>query len=231
MRRADRLFRIIQSLRRRGRTHRHGLTLARDLAEELEVSVRTIYRDIADLQASGVPVEGAAGLGYVLREGYDLPPMMFTLDEIEAIALGCAVAASWGDVGLARAADDVRAKIAAVLAPDLRDALLDSALVAPEGHRKLAINVDMADLRQAMRTRHKLRLDYTNEAGARTERVVRPLALAFYGPIWLMLGWCELRDDFRSFRVDRMTAAARTGDRFALEVGKRRQDYLARFRT
>jgi predicted DNA-binding transcriptional regulator YafY len=227
MRRADRLFQIVQSLRRRSRATRSGLTRAADLASELEVSLRTIYRDIADLQAAGVPVEGAAGVGYVLREGYDLPPMMFSLDEIEAIALGCAVAASWGDPGLVKAADDVRAKVAAVLTPELRAAFLDSALVAPDGHRKVPVSVDMAGLRHAIRARHKLHLVYTDEAERRSERIVRPLALAFYGPIWLMLAWCELREGFRSFRVDRMAAAVATGARFAPEVGKRREDYIA----
>ena len=187
MRRADRLFQIIQILRRRA-----AVTRASDLAEELEVSVRTVYRDVADLIGSGVPIEGEAGVGYLLRDGYDLPPLMFTVDEIEALALGASIVASWSDPELARAAEDVRAKIGSVL---------------PE--------------------RRKIRLDYADEAGDRSERIVRPLALAFYGPVWVMVAWCELRNDFRNFRLDRMAEAEILETRFAPEPGKRLADFVA----
>jgi len=225
MRRADRLFQIIQSLRRR-----RALTRAQDLAEELEVSVRTIYRDVAALVGSGVPIEGEAGLGYLLREGYDLPPMMFSVDEIEAIVLGASIVASWSDPELGEAARNVRAKIEAVLPERLRAVFLETNLVAPEHHYREPILVDLAALRRAIRTRNRIAVAYTNEAGAASRRTIRPLALAFYGPVWVMVAWCELRNDFRNFRVDRMAEATILPERFGPEPGKRLEDFLARMR-
>ncbi len=222
MRRADRLFQIIQILRRRA-----AVTRASDLAEELEVSVRTVYRDVADLIGSGVPIEGEAGVGYLLRDGYDLPPLMFTVDEIEALALGASIVASWSDPELARAAEDVRAKIGSVLPEHLREEFVSTHLIAPEQHYRAPIAVDMAGIRKSIRLRRKIRLDYADEAGDRSERVVRPLALAFYGPVWVMVAWCELRNDFRNFRLDRMAEAEILETRFAPEPGKRLADFVA----
>ncbi len=202
MRRADRLFQIIQILRR------GQLTTARALADELEVSNRTIYRDIADLIGSGVPVEGAAGAGYLLRSGYDLPPLMFSPIELEALVLGARIVASWADPELGRAAHDVLAKVEAVLPETLRTRFDKTPLLAPGDHFEAPRKVDLAALRRMIRERRKLDLDYCDAAGRPTRRRVWPLGLFFYGPVWLLAGWCELRQDFRMFRVDRMADAA-----------------------
>jgi predicted DNA-binding transcriptional regulator YafY len=222
MRRADRLFSIIQIFRRR------RLVTAQNLSRELEVSERTIYRDIADLMASGVPIDGEAGVGYILRDGHDLPPLMFTPAEIEALVLGARIVAKWSDAELARAADDALAKIAAVLPDRLRDHLGQIALYAPDDHFREPLPREFADLRAALRDHRKVHFSYANADGEITTRTVRPLAFLFYGAVWLMLAWCELRQDFRSFRLDRMTRIDITDARFKPERGKTLPDYLSR---
>jgi len=219
MRRADRLFQIIQILRR------GQLTTARALAYELEVSSRTIYRDIADLIGSGVPVEGAAGAGYLLRDGYDLPPLMFSPTELEALVLGARIVASWADAELGRAAQDVLAKVEAVLPEPLRTRLDKMPLLAPGDHAEVPRKVDLAALRRTIRERRKLDLDYCDAAGRLTQRRVWPLGLFFYGPVWLLAGWCELREDFRMFRVDRMAAAAFLDATFEPTRGRTLEDF------
>ncbi len=225
MRRADRLFEIIQIMRRR------GLTRAADLAGELEVSERTIYRDIRDLMTNGVPIDGEAGVGYVLREGYDLPPLMFKESEIEALVLGARIVESWADEGLAKAATDVIAKVQAVVPDKLRRYMANTALLAPEHTYMEPISFDMPDLRQALREHHKVSFSYRDAAGSGSTRVVRPLSLAYFGPIWLLAAWCELRVDFRTFRLDRMDGFKVLDDRFADEPGKTLHDFLKRERT
>ena len=222
MRRADRLFSIIQILRRR------RLATAAGLSQELEVSERTIYRDIADLVASGVPIDGEAGVGYILREGHDLPPLMFSPAEIEALVLGARIVAKWSDAELARAADDALAKIAAVLPPHLRDHLGQIALFAPDDHFRTPLPKEFADLRAALRDHRKVQFAYANADGESTLRTVRPLAFLFYGAVWLMLAWCELRQDFRSFRLDRMSGIEIGTARFKPERGKTLPDYMRR---
>ena len=222
MRRADRLFDIIQVLRRR------KLVRAQDLAERFEVSERTIYRDIRDLMASGVPVEGEAGVGYIMREGYDLPPLMFDEQEIEALVLGARIVESWADPKLAEAAANVLAKVEAVVPEKLRRHMAETSLLAPPDHFAERISIDPAALRQSVRRRQIVRFRYRDGAERRTERSVRPLALAFYGPVWLLVSWCELRQDFRSFRLDRMSDLRMLDDIFRLERGKTLQDYLRR---
>jgi predicted DNA-binding transcriptional regulator YafY len=201
MRRADRLFQIIQILRR-GR-----LTTARAMAEELEVSARTVYRDVADLIGSGVPIEGAAGAGYLLRGGYDLPPLMFSQTELEALVLGARIVASWADPELGRAAQDVLAKVEAVLPLPLRSRLAKMPLLAPVNHAEVPRTVDLAVLRRMIREQRKVDLDYCDRNDQVSRRRVWPLGLFFYGPVWLLAAWCELRQDFRMFRVDRMVQA------------------------
>ena len=220
MRRADRLFQIVQELRRR------KLVTAQQLAEVLEVSERTVYRDIRDLAASGVPIEGEAGIGYVLRRGYDLPPLMFTEEEIEALVLGARIIESWADPALAKAAGDVVAKVEAVLPQALRDQVSRTPLSAPADHRAAPLRVDAGAIRAALRNRRKLQFHYCNAAGRASERAVRPLALAFYGPVWLLIAWCELRDDFRAFRLDRMERMTVLEERFAEERGKTLHDFV-----
>ncbi|MEM1385044.1 MAG: YafY family protein [Pseudomonadota bacterium] len=200
MRRADRLFDIIQLLRR------NRLVRAQDLAAALEVSERTIYRDIAALIASGVPIEGEAGVGYILRGGFDLPPLMFTEDEIEALVLGARIVRSWADQGLAAAAESGLAKIQAVL-PDRLQAHMDAVPIdAPANHYAAPIDYCRGTLRRAIGERRKIRFRYTNGAGEVSDRTVCPLLLSFFGPVWTLTAWCEMRQDFRVFRLDRIVA-------------------------
>jgi predicted DNA-binding transcriptional regulator YafY len=223
MRRAERLFQIIQILRR----HRRAVT-ADAIAAELEVSVRTVYRDVAELIGQRVPIEGAAGVGYLLRGGFDLPPLMFTEDELEALLIGARIVDSWADPALGRAARDVLAKIAAVVPERLRPRVASLALAAPPISRRPEIGVDMATLRRWTREEGKVRLVYVDLKDAVTERVVWPMTLAFFPPVWLLLGWCELRRDFRSFRLERTRELAFLDDRYPQEPGKRLVDYLGR---
>lgn len=196
MRRADRLFQIIQCLRR------GQLMTARVLAERLEVSERTIYRDIRELIQSGVPIEGEPGLGYVMRRGYDLPPLMFDHDELEALVVGVRMLNSWADPAMARAADQALQKIEMVLPKGLQGAFGKSALFVP-GIRPYPVHL-ISPLRLAIGECRKVELGYRDADGATSERTVRPLALFFWGPSWTVLSWCELRNDFRQFRLDRM---------------------------
>jgi predicted DNA-binding transcriptional regulator YafY len=222
MRRADRLFEIIQFMRQR------PLTRARDLADKLEVSERTIYRDIADLMASGVPIEGEAGIGYVMRAGYDLPPLMFKEAEIEALVLGARIVQSWADEELADAAGSVIAKVEAVIPEALRKFMINTALLAPSLHYMEPISFDLAELRNALRDQMLLDIDYRDAHGDGSSRQVRPLSLAYFGPVWVMAAWCELRQGFRTFRLDRITRFEVTATRFPNEPGKTLKDFLAR---
>jgi predicted DNA-binding transcriptional regulator YafY len=199
MRRADRLLRIIQILRRHRRPVRGQL-----IAEELEVSLRTLYRDIADLITDGVPIRGEAGVGYVLGEGYDLPPLMFSTDELEAVMLGLRWVMRKGDNDLARAAEDTVAKIGTVLPERLRPILFDAALLVPPSWRKFEDSVDLAALRHAVRDQRKVDIQYKTEDNIETTRTIWPIGIAYYELQRLIVAWCELRQDFRSFRTDRL---------------------------
>lgn len=210
MRRADRLLQIVQVLRRHGRP-----VTAQALAAELEVSRRTIYRDILDLQAARVPIDGEAGVGYILRPGYDLPPLMFTVEEVEAIVLGARLVRKRGDVGLARAAEDVMAKVAAVLPSPLALALERTALLVRHPFaEEEAFGPHMALLRRSVRDRDRLHITYENGAALVSERVVWPLALLFYPQVTLLGAWCELRGGYRFFRTDRIAEPTTTGRQF-----------------
>lgn len=225
MRRADRLFEIIQLMRRKTTVR------ARDLAEALEVSERTVYRDIRDLMASGVPIEGEAGVGYVLRAGFDLPPLMFREAEIEALVLGARIVESWADSELADAATDAIAKIEAVIPDRLRGYMAETALLAPSTRFVEPVGFDLADLRRAVRSRLKVRFGYGDVLGQRSERTVWPLSLAYFGPVWVLAAWCELREDFRTFRLDRMSGFAVAGERFRPTPGRTLHDFLKRDNT
>ncbi len=199
MRRADRLFRLVQLLRG-GR-----LTTAQALADTLEVSPRTIYRDVADLIGSGVPIEGEAGVGYIMREGFDLPPLMFTRAEITALVAGARMVRSWGGASMALAADEALSKIRAVLPPDLAQGA-ERVEIHALGHwgltdreRALIDRLEAATDASVM-----VRLDYQDAEGAATTRLVRPLGLLFWGKVWTLAAWCELRAGFRMFRIDRI---------------------------
>jgi predicted DNA-binding transcriptional regulator YafY len=202
MRRADRLFDIIQLLR----SARRPMTAA-TLAAELEVTVRTVYRDIAALQASRVPIEGEAGIGYVLKQGFDLPPLMLTLDEVEAVVVGARLIRRTGDPGLRRAAERVLAKVTTMLPDSLRAQAIDPPLYVSETGARPSQTIDLADMREAIRARRKLRLHYVDEKGLETRRIVRPIAIAYYVQATLVATWCELRRDYRHFRADRIAKA------------------------
>lgn len=222
MRRADRLLQIIQALRRS-----RGPMTAQALADELEVSRRTIYRDVLDLQASLVPIEGAAGVGYVLRPGYDLPPLMFTVEELEAIVLGARLARVRGDSGLARAADDVLTKVSAILPPPLATVLQRSALLVPSRTADdTAFGPHIAVLRRAVRDRSELLIGYADANGNVTSRQVWPLALLFFSHVTLLGAWCQLRTDYRFFRTDRINDLETTGRRFDTRNGTLLEDLM-----
>lgn len=225
MRRADRLFDIIQMLRR------SELTRAQDLAEALEVSERTIYRDISDLIASGVPIEGEAGVGYVLKAGFDLPPLMFTEAEIEALVLGARIVESDADPELGRAASDVIAKVEAVIPERLRTYMANTALLAPRPRFMEPISFDISQLRRALREQRKVHFGYTDGIGDISDRTVRPLVLAYFGPVWMLAAWCELRQDFRVFRLDRIEEFRVLDERFRPERGKTLKEFLQRDQT
>ena len=221
MRRADRLFMIVEKLRS-GR-----LVTAAALAEALEVSERTIYRDIAHLVGAGVPVEGAAGLGYMMRAGYDLPPLMFTEAEVVALIAGARMAAAFGGLQMAEGAAGALDKIAHVMPAPLRaraEAVAVHSITreSPDPATRAAID----RLERACEAQLRLRLSYRDEAGAETERVVQPLGLWFWGTVWTLVGWCELRQDFRMFRIDRI-AAADPLDRFTPAPGRTMADFYA----
>ncbi len=188
------------------RRHRRPVS-GKTLAEELGVSIRTLYRDIASLQAMGAAIEGEAGVGYVLKPGFLLPPLMFTPDEIEALVLGSRWVANRADDRLSDAARSALIRIAAVLPADLRDELDGSTLLIGPGATVPIDAVDPALLRKAIRTERKLVLHYRDGAGSVSERIVWPFALAFFDAARVLLGWCELRQGFRHFRTDRITSA------------------------
>lgn len=199
MRKASRLFEIIQILRLSRR-----VVTAAEIAEQLEVTPRSIYRDIAALQAMRVPIEGERGLGYILRPGFDLPPLMFSVEETEAIVLGLALLERTADTALKQAARRVNAKIAAAVPEPLRQVLQGNALQAWGSVAPAPEGIDLAMVRAAIRDERKLLLDYRDEWGNATERTVRPLALVYYSATAVIVAWCELREAIRNFRTDRV---------------------------
>jgi len=220
VRRADRLFQIIQRLRGR----RRAVTAA-ELAEDLGVSDRTIYRDIRDLVAAGTPIDGEAGIGYALKREYDLPPLMFDPDELEALALGARVVTSFGDDEMGRAAESALSKIESVLPPRLRERLRGSPLYSPRTGAGRSSSYALAVSRAALTARRRLRLRYRREDGETSDRVVRPVAAFFWGRVWTLAAWCELREDFRNFRLDRVERIE-AGEPFEDEPGRTLRDYL-----
>jgi predicted DNA-binding transcriptional regulator YafY len=201
MSRAARLLKLLQELRR----HRAPVT-ARDLATSLEVSVRSLYRDVATLREQGAAIEGEAGLGYVLKPGFVLPPLMFTEDEVEALVLGLRLAEVHGDDALADAAIDVLAKLRAVVPRALRDVVDATGLMAVPPAEAAPCTLDLSTVRRTIRAAHKARIAYADGHERLTERTIWPLAIGFYERMRLIVGWCELRADFRTFRADRVSA-------------------------
>lgn len=222
MRRTDRLFDIIGILRD-GRLHR-----AQDIADRLGVSVRTIYRDMDTLVASGIPVEGERGVGYMAREAITLPPLTLTSEELEALNLGVAIVSEAADPDLKAAALSLAGKIDAVLSAETvaeADAWKFAVYPFADAARGFA---HMAALRAAIKGRQKLRLGYRRIDGTPSDRVIRPLHMEYWGRVWTLTAWCELRADFRVFRVDLIETAAPLPELFVDEPGKRLSDYRAR---
>jgi len=221
MRRADRLFQIVQHLRGQ------QLTTAAELARRLEVSPRTIYRDIADLMSNGVPIDGEAGLGYVMRDGYDLPPLMFTQEEVTALVAGARLLRAWGGAAMALGAENALDKIETVLPPD-------ALKKAQSVHVYATMPLDLDDAARArldalnahIEANERLRLSYLDKQGTATSRDVRPLGIWFWGQVWTLIAWCELRTDFRMFRVDRIKEMIPAGQ-FEPESGQLLSDFLA----
>ncbi|MEM1366097.1 MAG: YafY family protein [Pseudomonadota bacterium] len=214
MRRADRLFRLVQ-LMRGGR-----LWTAARLAGEMEVSERTIYRDVADLQASGVPIDGEAGIGYIMRDGFDLPPLMFTTQEIVALVAGARMVETWGGTDMAKGARDALCKIRAAV-PD--EAIVEQTrrtISAPTRQLTQRVRRHIDELNHAITERQKLHITYKSIGGATSERVVHPLTLWFWGTKWTLAAWCETREDFRFFRVDLMEQIQPTGDTYPKDPTK-----------
>ena len=223
MRRADRLFQIVQLLRQRRKA-----TTATHLAARLGVSERTVYRDIRDLVLAGTPIDGEAGVGYRIRAGFDLPPLMFDREEIQALVLGARIVRQLGDPVLARASETILHKISAVVPPDLAPLLSETRLFVPRSIGWARANDALNISREALAARRKLYLAYEAPTGA-TTRTIRPLGLFFWGQKWTLAAWCELRGDFRDFRIDRMRETRVLDERFEDEPGKTLRDLLTRY--
>jgi predicted DNA-binding transcriptional regulator YafY len=209
MSRTGRMFQLMDALR----GNRHPVT-ASALAERLGVSERTIYRDIAALAELGAPVQGSAGVGYMLKAGFFLPPLMFSADELEALVLGARWVRRQGDTALAAAAANALAKIATATPKDLRDEMADTSLWVPIAPPRPEDDLFVRPAREAIRRQHKLRISYSDEQGRPSERTVWPFALAFLDGCRLLAAWCELRAAQRHFRIDRIRAASTLAERY-----------------
>ncbi len=215
MRRADRLMQIVHYLRRMRRA-----VTAQRIADEFGICQRTVYRDIQDLVLSGVPIFGEAGVGYVIDKKYHLPPVTFDPDELEAIGLGIAMVRHWTDERFAAKANSAFDKIQAILPANRLEELQQLSLYAAPSAAKIPWSVSFSEIRESIRRKQKLYLDYRDLKGAPTQRTVRPLALFFFGPVWLLTAWCEMRQDFRQFRLDRIAALTISTERFTDESDK-----------
>jgi predicted DNA-binding transcriptional regulator YafY len=222
MRRADRLFQIVQFLRKRRRA-----VTAQTMAEEFGICTRTLYRDIQDLMSTGVPIVGEAGVGYLLDRNYHLPPVMFDVDELEAVALGISMVRNWTDEAFAKRATAALAKIEAALPPLLLERLQQLVLLSMPSKARPPWAVSFSELRECILKRRKVRFAYRDDKGKESRRTVRPLAMVFFGPVWLLVAWCESRRDFRNFRLDRMQDAVPLPETFADEPDKSLAHYMA----
>ncbi|MBL8317978.1 MAG: YafY family transcriptional regulator [Burkholderiaceae bacterium] len=220
MRRADRLFRLVQLVRGR------RLSTGEWLGARLEVSLRTVYRDIADLQAQGVPIEGEAGVGYRMGAGFELPPLMFTQSEAKALVACVRLAQSRLDPELAQSAEQALHKIVGALPAAARAAAESLVLHAPVGPLDARTRECLLQLRRATEARRKLRLHYQDLQGAASERIVRPLGCFYWDAVWTLAAWCELRQDFRNFRVDHIVRLEVQDEAFRDEPGRTLADLL-----
>ena len=225
MRRANRLFRLIQILRRSRRP-----VTAESLAEELEISVRSVYRAIADLKEQSVPIRGESGIGYILDRRYDMPPLMLTPEELEAAVLGAQWVSQRGDLALANAARDLLSKITASVPHSLKIFMTEPTLRAPENHSQIKDGLDLAKTRSWIRAGRKLRILYRDESGKQTERIVWPVMVGYAEAVRLLAAWCELRNEFRHFRTDRIVEAeflSQSHDATVLALQTRWEGYLS----
>ncbi len=220
MRRADRLFRIIQNL------HSKRAITAYELANRLEVSERTIYRDMQDLSLSGIPITGETGVGYRLLKGFQLPPLMFTEEEIEALLLGARMVRAWTDKNLATAANQALQKIEHVVPEKLKPQLERNDMMVPDFPMEGQASDQLITIRRAIRQQKKVNIKYTRADGEHSSRCIHPLGLFYWGKVWTVVGWCELREDFRNFRLDRMTDCKPSNKHFEIIEGRTLQDYL-----
>lgn len=222
MRRADRLFALVQLIRGR------RLSTAAWLGERLEVSPRTVYRDVAELQHQGVPIEGEAGVGYRLGRGFDLPPLMFTPDEARALAMATQMARQWLDPALALAAGDAMSRVMSILPAATRAEVERQPVVTPGGGLEPGVAQTLQTLREATQLRQTLRLQYLDLSGRASTRTVWPLGCFYWGAVWTLASWCEFRGDFRSFRVDRIEAIQILPLRYPHQPGRTLADLLRR---
>ena len=221
MRRADRLFRLVGLLRSR------GFATGQQLADSLGVSKRTVYRDIRDLERSGVPIRGEAGVGYRLERGFEMPPLTFSEAEIEALVLGARMVGAWGDHELAAASESALGRLEAVLPEPLRRVVAATPLFAPDFGRRRSMVEQLPLIRQAIGDRRRLHFEYVRADGTESARTVRPLGLYFWGRKWTLAGWCEVRDDYRSFRPDRMSEVKMLEGVFDVNEGPNLEGFLA----
>ena len=223
MRRADRLIKLVHFLRRR-----HRAVTAKQIAEEFGICTRTVYRDIQDLMDSGAPISGEAGVGYMIDKKYYLPPVTFDADELEAIGLGISMVRQWTDEKFAAKANDAFDKIQAILPTELQGELQQITTYSIPSRPALPWTVSFSDLREYIRTRRKIHIEYSDEKQNLTSRTIRPLALIFFSPVWLLASWCEKRKDFRHFRLDRIHSLQPSEDFFADEHDKNLEAYMAK---
>ncbi|CAN7418430.1 YafY family protein [Rhizobium sp. LjRoot98] len=223
MRRADRLFDIIQALR--GKTQP---TTASAPAQKLEVTTRTVYRDIATLQARRIPIEGEPGLGYFLRKGFDLPPLMFTMEEVEAITVGANLVHRIRDPKLQEAAESVLNKLQHTVPKELRSYLASPRFYVSEGDTVRPDGIELLAVRNAIRTCRKINITYIDEQQRRSRRTIWPIATVYYVDVTLIAAWCELREDYRHFRADRIAMSEVLEERFATDSSAMMAEWMAK---
>jgi len=226
MRRADRLLKITHYLRQ----HRQAVT-ARQVADHFGICKRTVYRDIQCLMDAGTPIRGEAGVGYTIDKHYYLPPVTFDPDELEAIALGISMVRQWTDDRFAEKAGSALDKVQAVLPASLQGELQQITTYAVDNRPAVPWSVNFSDVREHIRAQRKIILDYTDEQQRLTSRTVRPLALLFFNPVWLLTAWCELRQDFRNFRLDRIQSLLTHDETFTDDPDKNLAAYLKKVRV
>ncbi len=223
MRRADRLIKLVHFLRSRRRA-----VTAKQIAEEFNICTRTVYRDIHDLMDSGAPISGEAGVGYIIDKQYYLPPITFDIDELEAIGLGISMVRQWTDEKFAAKANTAFEKIQAVLPADLQGELEQITTYSLPSCPILPWTVSFSGLRECIRTRRKIHIEYNDESQQNSSRTLRPLALIFFSPVWVLASWCEKRKDFRHFRLDRIRTLQYCEDTFDDEPDKNLKAYTSK---